>query len=177
MSLTGESPSGIAWHDSFLAAIADWDDDSVFDFNVIEQAIDPCLEDGLNSVDFTDEVCGSEYGASTLAVTLRRLSSTLLGEPYIFEADIVINSDVRYDIYDGLLYPGSSRRIDFRRVAIHELGHVIGLEHESRELAIMAPTIGDIDRPTEDDLAGVDALYTALESCTQNIYMILNITI
>ena len=168
VSLTGESPSGIAWHDSFLAAIADWDDDTVFDFNVIEQAIDPCLEDGLNSVDFTDEVCGSEYGASTLAVTLRRLSSTLLGEPNIFEADIVINSDVRYDIYDGLLYPGSNRRIDFRRVAIHELGHVIGLEHESRELAIMAPTIGDIDRPTEDDFAGVDALYTAFESCTQN---------
>ena len=74
VSLTGESPSGIAWHDSFIAAIADWEDDTVFDFNVIEQAIDPCLEDGLNSVDFTDEVCGSEYGANTLAVTLRRLS-------------------------------------------------------------------------------------------------------
>ena len=46
VSLAGESPSGIAWHDSFIAAIADWDDDSVFDFNVIEQSIDPCLEDG-----------------------------------------------------------------------------------------------------------------------------------
>ena len=168
VSLIGESPSGIAWHDSFLAAIADWDDKTVFDFAVIEQPIDPCLEDGLNSVDFTNEVCGSEYGANTLAVTLRRLSTTLLGEPNIFEADIVINSDVRYDIYDGALYPGSNRRIDFRRVAIHELGHVIGLEHESQELAIMAPSIGDIDRPTEDDLAGVEALYTALSSCTQS---------
>ncbi|MDP4784503.1 MAG: matrixin family metalloprotease, partial [Gammaproteobacteria bacterium] len=168
VSLSGESPSGIAWHDSFLAAIADWDDNTVFDFTVIEQPIDPCLEDGLNSVEFTNEVCGSEYGANTLAVTLRRLSTTLLGEPNIFEADIVINSDVRYDIYDGALYPGSNRRIDFRRVAIHELGHVIGLEHESQELAIMAPSIGDIDRPTEDDLAGVEALYTALSGCTQN---------
>ena len=114
VSLIGKSPSGIPWHDSFLAAIADWDDNTVFDFTLIEQSIDPCLEDGLNSVDFTNEVCGSEYGANTLAVTLRRLSTTLLGEPNIFEADIVINSDVRYDIYDGALYPGSNRRIDFR---------------------------------------------------------------
>ena len=45
VSLSGESPSGIAWHDSFLAAIAYWDDNTVFDFTVIEQPIDPCLED------------------------------------------------------------------------------------------------------------------------------------
>ena len=176
VSLTGESPSDIAWHDSFIAAIADWDDDTVFDFNVIEQYIDPCLEDGRNSVDFTEEVCGSEYGANTLAVTLRRLQLTTLGQPDIFEADVVINSDLSYDIYDGFLDPDTNRGIDFRRVAIHELGHVIGLEHESRELAIMAPTIGDIDRPTADDLAGVDALYGALGRCTQTTLVLGTVT-
>ena len=40
----------------------------------------------------------------------------------------------------------------------------------------MAPTIGDIDRPTEDDRAGVDALYTALESCTQNTLVLGTVT-
>ena len=168
VSIAGNSPTGGSWQDSFLAAIADWDDNTVFDFNVIKEELDPCLEDGLNSVEFTDEVCGSAYGASTLAVTLRRYTATVLGEADIFEADVVVNSDVGYDIYDGQLYPPGNRNIDFRRVAIHELGHVIGLEHESGEPAIMAPTIGDIDRPTADDFAGVDALYTALQSCAQS---------
>jgi len=49
VSLTGESPSGIAWHDSFLAAIADWDDDTVFDFNVIEQQSTPALRTDLTA--------------------------------------------------------------------------------------------------------------------------------
>jgi hypothetical protein len=168
VSLIGTAPSGEAWQDSFLAALADWENDTVFDFTIIEEEIDPCLEDGLNSVEFTDDVCGSAYGGSTLAVTLRRYIPTLLGEADLFEADVVINNSVEYDIYDGPLYPIGSNAIDFRRVAIHELGHVLGLEHETRERAIMAPSIGDIDRPTEDDLAGVDALYTALQTCAQN---------
>lgn len=167
VSIDGASPSGVTWQDSFLAAIADWDESTVFDFDVIEQKLDPCLEDGLNSVDFTDDVCGSAYGSSTLAVTLRRYFPTLLGEADLYEADIVINSSVNYDVYDGMLYPPGNRNIDFRRVAIHELGHVLGLEHEPREPAIMAPTIGDIDRPTEDDIEGVNRLYTALQSCVQ----------
>ena len=167
VSLIGTAPSGETWQNSFLAALADWEDETVFDFNIIEEDLDPCLEDGLNSVEFTDDVCGSAYGGSTLAVTLRRFIPTLLGEADIFEADVVINNEIRFDIYDGPLYPPGTSRIDFRRVAIHELGHVMGLEHESREAAIMAPTIGDIDRPTADDIAGVNALYTALQSCAQ----------
>ena len=168
VSLMGTAPSGETWQDSFLAALADWENDTVFDFTIIEEEIDPCLEDGLNSVEFTDDVCGSAYGGSTLAVTLRRYIPTLLGEADLFEADIVVNNSISYDIYDGPLYPSGSSAIDFRRVAIHELGHVLGLEHETREIAIMAPSIGDLDRPTEDDLAGVDALYTALQTCAQN---------
>ena len=167
VSMTGTSASGIAWHDSFLAAIADWQRSTVFDFNVIEQDLDPCLEDGLNSVEFTADVCGTEYGASTLAVTLRRYIPTILGEADIYEADVVINNTVGYDIYDGNIYSNGHSDIDFRRVAIHELGHVMGLEHESNVAAIMAPTIGDIDRPTQDDIDGVNALYTALQSCAQ----------
>lgn len=167
VSLVGTAPSGVTWQDSFLAALADWENDTVFDFTIIEEDIDPCLEDGLNSVEFTDDVCGTAYGGSTLAVTLRRYIPTLLGEADLFEADVVINNSVDYDIYDGPLFPFGNSAIDFRRVAIHELGHVLGLEHESRERAIMAPSVGDIDRPTEDDLAGVNALYTALQTCAQ----------
>ena len=77
MSLIGTAPSGETWQGSFLAALADWENDTVFDFTIIEEEIDPCLEDGLNSVEFTDDVCGSAYGGSTLAVTLRRYIPTL----------------------------------------------------------------------------------------------------
>jgi len=55
--------------------------------------------------------------------------------------------------------------LDFRRVALHELGHVIGLDHESGPPAIMAPNISNLDRLQPDDIAGVNALYGGLDNC------------
>ena len=58
-----------------------------------------------------------------------------------------------------------SKPVDFRRTALHELGHVIGLGHESTQPAIMQPSYGDIDQLQEDDLLGVGSLYGGLKRC------------
>ena len=51
--------------------------------------------------------------------------------------------------------------IDLYRVALHELGHFMGLDHESSNVAIMQPVIGDIDELQQDDIDGANSLYAA----------------
>ncbi len=105
------------------------------------------------------------YGENTLAVALISYETQDLGPPAIVESDIVVNSARQFDIFSGAL--GSSKAgifaADFRRVALHELGHAIGLGHEETQQAVMAPTLGDIDSLQEDDIAGVEALYSGLD--------------
>jgi predicted Zn-dependent protease len=168
VSIDGRSPSGALWNTAFIGAMQDWNQATNFNFNAIEEAEDPCFFDSRNGVGFTSDVCGSAFGEATLAVTLSRFSSQLLGPPAIIRTDIVINDAVRYDIFDGSLVqfgiPFGS--IDFGRVALHELGHALGLDHSSTARAIMAPTISNIDSLQEDDIAGVNTLYGGLQSCT-----------
>ena len=57
----------------------------------------------------------------------------------------------------------NSGAIDFRRVAIHELGHTIGLDdiNGTDPLAIMDIDVSDIYYLTSDDIAGAQDLYGA----------------
>lgn len=165
VALEGTSLTGIRWHDAFIDALQEWNQETVFNFVPVEQYSDPCSGNTLSSVDFTDDVCGSDFGENTLAVTLRRLQATVLGPPNLIEADIVVSNDVDYNIYDGPIPQFGIPGLDFRRVALHELGHVIGLDHESSAPAIMAPNISNLDRLQADDIAGVNTLYGGLDAC------------
>ena len=167
VGIPGTSPAGITWDIAFIAAIEDWNSETVFTFNVIEERRDPCAPDRVNGVDFTDDVCGSAYGSGTLAVALRSLEGAILGPPNISEADIVFNNSVDFDVFDGNLrqFGRDPNLIDFRRVALHELGHVLGLDHEETNAALMAPSISNLDRLQEDDIAGANALYSGLSNC------------
>jgi hypothetical protein len=168
VSIDGRSPSGVLWNTAFIGAMQDWNQATNFTFTAIEEAEDPCFFDSRNGVGFTSDVCGSAFGEATLAVTLTQFSSQVLGPPAIARTDIVVNDAVRYDIFGGSFsqfgIPFGS--IDFGRVALHELGHALGLEHSSAALAIMAPTISNIDSLQEDDIAGVNTLYGGLQNCT-----------
>lgn len=167
VDISGTSPTGIAWTDSFIDAMDDWNNATLFNFNLIPEFKDPCEDDGFNSVDFTSDLCGQEFGENTLAVTVRRFRFEQLGPISIREADVYFKDSIMYDIYDGNIVqigiPNGS--IDFRRTALHELGHVIGLDHEQFGNAIMRPEIGNLDRLQEDDISGVDTLYSGLSNC------------
>ena len=129
------------------------------------------IVDSLNGVDFREDVCGTEFGEQTLAVTLISTQKQLLGPPKIIEADIVVNQGVPLDIFDGNLQQLGARfdGIDFRRIALHELGHALGLGHELSASAMMAATVSNLDRLTEDDIAGVNTLYGGLANCTVRV--------
>lgn len=159
---SGTSPSGTSWNDAFGAAADAWSNASVFQFEVIEERSHPCAgllqqfpEDGFrNGVGFYPTDCGLAYGAGTLAVT-----TTYSANAVTSETDITFNSNEAWDIYNG---PWRADVADFRRVAAHELGHVVGLDHEFFQVALMDGflTPGDvIEAPTVDDLNGVAALY------------------
>jgi hypothetical protein len=165
VDMEGTAASGITWNTAFIAAMDDWNNETSFNFILREENRDPCANDGLNSVDFSDTFCGSAFGENTLAVTVRRFNSTVLGGPDISEANIVVDQSKEFNVYDGKLVQFGIQGLDFRRIALHELGHAIGLDHESTNTAIMAPTIGNLDRLQADDIAGAEMLYDGAINC------------
>ena len=162
---TGSSPGGLSWNASFSDALNEWNTKTPFKFNLNSSYIDPCENDGLNGVKFSEDICGQEFDEGTLAVTIMKYETQLLGPPAISEADIYINQANKIEIYDGSLKIFPEAILDFRRIVLHELGHVIGLEHESDTPAIMMPSIGNLDRLQEDDIKAVENLYGGKDNC------------
>ncbi len=156
---------GLSWNAAFSDALNEWSTKTPFKFNLNPLYADPCENDGLNGVKFSEDICGQEFDESTLAVTILKYEAQLLGPPAISEADIYINQANKIEIYDGSLKIYPEPILDFRRIVLHELGHVIGLEHENETSAIMMPSIGDLDRLQEDDIRAVEKLYGGKESC------------
>ena len=155
------------WNQAFENAMARWNAATIFEFRTRRDTFEsPC--DGLptrttggdseNGVAFVSDVCGEAFGENTLAVE----SSWSQGTRTI-QSNIHFNNTYSWNVYDGPYQTGSRTGIvDFRRVAVHELGHALGLNHEDDVPAIMVTSIsrGDtIVAPQADDIAGVVALY------------------
>jgi len=181
VGITGTSPTGGTWNDAFKRSMSAWSNASSFEFIVVDDYLDPCIDrgeglfgDGSTGVDFSASVCGSEFGESTLAVTLSAGSCQnpqCTGGFLITDADIVFNSAEVWDVYSGSLrFDGTS---EFERVALHELGHALGLNHSSANSAIMRAFVSDTDSLQSDDIAGIASIYgggVVQETTLANIY-------
>jgi len=113
--------------------------------------------DGVNQVFFDSNYYGTSFTPDTLAITTR----WTLDNTQRVEGDVVFNSAFRWDSYRGNV-PSSGVR-DIRRVALHEFGHVLGLDHPDQRgqsvTAQMNSQIGNLDSLYDDDIAGAQALY------------------
>ena len=113
--------------------------------------------DNRNVVVWGDDLCGRAWGEETLAVasTWYRTST---GQTV--DSDVIFNSDFSWSSYRGNRRPDA---VDFGRVAIHEFGHVLGLDHPDDHgqsvSAIMNAYVSDIDTIQADDIAGVRGIY------------------
>jgi Matrixin len=113
----------------------------------------------INNVFFSSDVYGMDFGANVLAVTTTwRRGGTRT------EGDVIFNNGRAWDAYDGSLKRSPT---DFRRVALHEFGHVLGLDHPDENgqavSAIMNSHVSNLDRLTPDDVAGVQSMYGGSE--------------
>jgi hypothetical protein len=69
---------------------------------------------------------------------------------------------LHFDDYESWGTSGSSSVIDLETVALHELGHALGLEHSDDSGAIMAPYYTGVARTLDaDDIDGIEDLYGA----------------
>ncbi len=117
--------------------------------------------DSINSMQFSDTVYGDKFGASTLAVALTNSAGSRTDE-----VDVLFNTAMRFNSYRGVyaIFNGLSY-FDLHRIALHELGHVLGLDHPDEHGqtvdAIMNANVSQLYTLQADDVAGAVALYGA----------------
>jgi hypothetical protein len=108
-----------------------------------------------NEVFFSSNVYGQKFGDRVLAIT----SAWHVGSRRV-EGDTIFNTAIDWDSYRGSI---EFEPVDLRRVAMHEFGHTLGLDHPDRAkqvvVAIMNSVISDLETIATDDIHGVRALY------------------
>lgn len=112
----------------------------------------------VNELVFASDVFGQAFDTNVLAVT-----TTWVRGNERTEGDIIFNSARTWDSYRGALRSGI---VDLQRVALHEMGHLLGLNHPDEAaqsfnppLPIMNSRITSNDTLTADDITGVQNLY------------------
>lgn len=110
-----------------------------------------------NEAFFSDNVYGHRFGANVLAIT----TTWHIGDERV-EGDTIFNAGLPWNSYRGDLRGDT---IDLQRVAVHEFGHTVGLDHpdQAKQVhpAIMNSLVSDLDWLAEDDIAGAQALYAS----------------
>ncbi len=142
---------------AYIEALNLWTDNSPFQYTPVTSSgfEDPCTSPAANSkssVVFSSDNCGVSFGSTTLAI-----QKTWFFDSITIKTGTIFNNTKQWDVYTGAW----NGNIDFKRVAVHEVGHGLGLAHSNDNSAIMWFQAGDTETPQTDDLNGTAAIYDA----------------
>lgn len=132
-----------------------------FTWTIVASGTSASEGDGVNSMQFSSTVYGDKFGAGVLAVTLIDSSGDAINEN-----DVLFNTANQFNSFRGTsTEAGTEGYFDLHRIALHELGHVLGLDHPDEHgqtvVAIMNAFVSTIDSLAPDDVAGAVSLYGA----------------
>jgi hypothetical protein len=148
-----------SFNDSAIDALKTWNPHLAhLQFSWVKNSPVTAVEgDDEMSVIFDSKIFGSNFGSGTLAVTVLGYRNGNFEE-----TDTVFNKAISWDSYRGALTPPV---YDFHRVAIHEFGHTVGLDHPDQAqprqnvIAIMNSRVSNLDTLAQDDINGATAIY------------------
>ena len=119
---------------------------------------------------------GPDEHLGNLAASTQKEFDRANGRQAIARTTTILNAELCWDAYEGPLQPTLchgqlAMRLDVRRVVLHELGHVLGLEHPDdggQDVpAIMNHTTSNVETLQADDEAGIHALYPSQPGAAQ----------
>ncbi len=156
---SGEDGTSAASYQSALNnAINSWDGKSNFQYEINSAYIDPCAAGDDNSVSFESDVCGTAFGSSGVLAVAR---TSYYSNGNTFYSDIIFNSAKNWSIHNNTgFFSEIFDPYDFQRIALHEVGHTLGLDHEEGNASIMYPSYqNSVTTLQTDDINGIRAIY------------------
>jgi hypothetical protein len=101
------------------------------------------------------------YGRTWEKLGFHAVTLHIIRNGKIVEADIIFNPEYQWTLDDESVYEGGAAK-SFRRVLLHELGHVLGLDHQLNWLSIMNVPEREYRGfcfPFQDDVDGIRTAY------------------
>jgi hypothetical protein len=154
-------------------ALSRWALASNLQFNVTTSAAQDAVGDGVSLITIADTP--NNRGLFSTGVQPGRARVTFDGSGNTLEADLAINPLVtRFDAFGNQVASffstdGADGSYDLESTFVHEIGHMLGLEHSGEIAASMQPrqgTNGTYNLPnfttrtlSSDDVAGIRAIY------------------
>jgi len=152
---------GTSWNVAVAPALTAWNEQmSRTQFTTVAGSEGAgARNNGVNEVFFSSTAYGEAFGTNVLAVAISRRAGTF--GLRITECDVLFNAGVTWNSYRG----NQRSSVDVQRVALHEFGHVIGLDHPDQATprqnipAIMNSTVSSLHLLQADDINGANRIY------------------